>query len=103
MRTCHELGVCQARECYDCPMHSVRVIQDTAAQWGLQHEVPGVLRAPGAQCPSRQATSQRHVGCDSQVQGSAWPGSDFGVRPPEFDETGLSHDEAIVAMRECLV
>ena len=103
MRTCKELGVCQARHCIDCPMPRVRVLARTATEWDLPIQVRGMLRSLGLECAPGQKTSQRHVGCDRQIQGGPWPGADFGVRPPMLDETPISFDEAVVGLREGLL
>jgi len=99
MRTCNELGVCQSRECFDC-LPSVRVIQETAIQWGLQPQVPHMLRQAGAQCAPGQEASLCHVGGNRSIQAGPFAGIRFGVRTPTPDETTLSADEVLHAMRE---
>lgn len=103
MRTCTELGVCQARECHDCPMLGMRVVDDTAAQWGLSVPVRPVLRSFGDECASEQEARLFDVGGNRAKSRVGWAGRNLGVRAPADGETPLSSAEAVVAMRECLV
>jgi len=71
-------------------MPRVRIIETTAALWGVPPGMPGVLRASGAVGTPKQETSVRDAGRDSPVSGRAWPGRGSGVRGPGIDETPLS-------------
>lgn len=62
-------------------------------------QVPGMLRAPGFICTSKQAACGRDVGRDCEVQGCAWPGRDLGVRCPRPGETALSWSEVHHGMK----
>lgn len=84
-------------------MPSLRIIQSTAAQWGVPVPVLGVLHAPGALDESEQAGGGRDAGGDRQVPGRAWPGRDLGVRAPMPGETALSWAEVHHGLREGLL
>lgn len=92
MRDCRTLGVCHDRpvRCGDCPLPSLRVIQATSHEWGIQLPVRPLLRAPGAIRAPKQKAGVRDVGRDSPISGRAWPGRGAGVRGPGIDETPLS-------------
>lgn len=74
-------------------MPGVRIIETTAAQWGVPPGLPGVLRSPGAVHAPEQEAGGRDAGSDRSLSGRAWPGSDFGARRPGTGETPLSADE----------
>ena len=101
MRTCDQLGICQWRSanCEGC-LPGVRVVKHTAAQWDLPISVPRLLHSIGSERQAGQEAGRGDAVCDHQVSGFTWPGRDFGVRAPTPDETPLSHDEAMVAVRE---
>jgi len=99
MRTCNELGLCQSRECFDC-LPGLRIIEDTAKEWGLPLHMRTLLRPVGAQCAPGQAPSIGHAGRDCQISGKPFAGRRFGVRAPTPDETPLSAEEVLIGMRE---
>lgn len=81
-------------------MHAMQLIRTTAAQWGLQRELPPMLREACAVCTSEQNAGCKAAGrhCPSQRQTHA--GANLGVREPDFGETPLSDAEVLVGMRE---
>ncbi len=71
-------------------MPAVRIIETTAAQWGVFVQMRRVLCAAGAVHTTRQEVSQRNAGSHRALSGESWPGCRIGVRPPSVDETPLS-------------
>jgi hypothetical protein len=65
--------------------------------------LPSMLHEAGDLDAPQQGGCCRNAGSDCQIQGRAWTGADFGVRPPDPDETPLSIDECWVAVREGLI
>lgn len=105
MRDCHDLGICQDRpiRCIGCPLQRVRIVEKTAAQWGVPLPVLGVLHAPGSFDAPEQTGSGRDAGGDCQIPGCAWPGHDLGVRAPLPGETALGWAEVHHGLREGLL
>lgn len=83
-------------------MQTMRIIETTAAQWGVFVHMRGVLLQAGAEHQARQASSCGHAGGHREIPRKPWPGSHLGVRAPDLDETPLSADECWIAVRECL-
>lgn len=83
-------------------MSPMRIIETTAAQWGISNAVREVLRSSGSECTPEQdrssETTCRH--CASLRQ--TYAGAGFGVREPDADETPLSDSEKLIALRECI-
>lgn len=84
-------------------MPSVRIIETTAAQWGVPIPVPGVLHAACADHAPQQATGRSHAGRDRALSAKPWPGISAGVRAPEPWETPLSFEEVAHGVREGLL
>lgn len=84
-------------------MPSLRIIEATAAEWGVSHAVLGMLHAPGADHTTRQEAGQRDAGGHRTSARKPWPGCRIGVRPPGIDETPLSDAEVIHGMTRCLL
>ena len=103
MRSCTELGICQARECAECKLPCVSEPYQPKTQWAFPFQLRPVLRTFGDELASEQAAGCFDAKSNRQVQGLSWAGSDFGVRAPDDGETQLSQSEAIVALRECLI
>ncbi len=80
-------------------MHSLRVIQKTACEWGVQHALPRLLRAPCAERTSEQGPGVSNVGSHSAGAWQSWPGKDIGIREPAPGETPLSDAEVAVAVK----
>ena len=104
MRDCHDLGICQDRpiRCIGCPMQRMRIVEKTAAQWGVPVPVLGVLHPAGGLDASEQASGSRDAGGDRQIPGCPWPGRDLGVRPPMPGETALGWAEVHHGLKEGL-
>lgn len=83
-------------------MPAMRIIETTAAQWGVFVQMRRVLLKAGSQHQARQATGCIHAGGHRALSRQPWPGSNLGVRAPDPDETPLSIDECWIAVRECL-
>lgn len=83
-------------------MQTMRIIQTTAAQWGVFVQMRGVLLKAGTERQARQASSCGHAGGHRAIPAEPWPGAHLGVRAPGIDETPLSIDECWIAVRECL-
>lgn len=84
-------------------MPGLRVVERTAAVWGLPDAVPGVLHAAGAFGLPEPAAGGRDARSHRTVQGRAWPGHSCGVRRPAAGETPLSFHEVAFAVREGLL
>lgn len=69
----------------------------------LRPAVLGVLCQVGDFGAPQQSASGGDVGGHCQVQGSAWPGSDLGVRAPMPGETPISWAEVHHGMKEGLL
>ena len=83
-------------------MPAMRIIETTAAQWGVFVQMRGVLLQAGTQCQTRQAPGCVHAGGHRALPRQPWPVAHLGVRAPDIDETPLSADECWIAVRECL-
>lgn len=83
-------------------MQTMRIIETTAAQWGVFVQMRGVLLQAGYQHQARQTPGCIHAGGHRALPRQPWPGSHLGIRPPGIDETPLSLDECWIAVRECL-
>jgi hypothetical protein len=83
-------------------MQTMRIIETTAAQWGVFVQMRGVLLQAGHQHQARQAPGCIHAGGHRALSRQPWPGSHLGIRAPGIDETPLSLDECWIAVRECL-
>lgn len=83
-------------------MPAMRIIETTAAQWGVFVQMRGVLLQAGTERQTRQAPGCIHVGGHRALSRQPWPGAHLGVRAPGIDETPLSIDECWIAIRECL-
>lgn len=88
-------------------MSSLRVIETTAAQWGVSPQLPRVLRAP---CGQHVPESECSGGHDGRGQAEhrplchyVWPGRRDGARAPDTGETPLSPDEVWHGVREGLI
>ncbi len=100
MRECRQLGVCQFRNCNDCAVSGMRVVQKSAAQWGLSVSVPGVLHTSGDDGASRQAPGVSIARSHRALSAESWPGASAGVRRPSSWETPLSLAEVAHAVQE---
>ena len=109
MRDCRDLGICQDRpiRCIGCPMQRVRIIETSAAQWGIPDAVPGVLRAPGGQHVPEPASGRRDGdGRETEHRPLCtyvWPGRRDGIRAPAAGETPLSSAEVNHCLKEGLL
>ncbi len=74
-------------------MPAVRILETTAAQWGVFVQMRGLLLQAGAQCLPEQAARGRDARRDRALLGQSWPGQGAGVRGPGIDETPLSWAE----------
>lgn len=74
-------------------MPILRIINTTATQWAIRHEVPRLLHPAGAFSAPGQAPSVRIAGSHSAIRGESYPGASAGVRRPHSRETRLSADE----------
>jgi hypothetical protein len=83
-------------------MQTMRIIETTAAQWGVFVQMRGVLLQAGHQHQARQTTGRGDAGGDRQVSREPWTGANLGIRQADPDETPLSIDECWIAVRECL-
>lgn len=83
-------------------MQTMRIIQTTAAQWGVFVQMRGVLLKAGAKRPARQETSSGNAGGHRTISWKSWPGAHLGVRQADPDETPLSESECWIAVREGL-
>lgn len=80
-------------------MQSLRVIERTAQEWGVQLPLPRLLRAPGPERLPRQAPRRRDARGNPAVSWEPWPGARAGVRKPDPGETPLSLDEVRIARK----
>lgn len=78
---------------HEFTMSSLRIIEQTAAGWGVPVHVPDLLRPPGLERPSRKGLGWSTAGGYRSFQGRTWPGRDLGVRAPDDGETPLSRGE----------
>jgi hypothetical protein len=83
-------------------MQTMRIIETTAAQWGVFVQMRGVLLQAGSQHKARQAPGCIHAGGHRALPRQPWPGAHLGIRRPGLNETPLSLDECWIAVRECL-
>jgi hypothetical protein len=83
-------------------MQTMRIIETTAAQWGVFVQMRGVLLQAGYQHQARQAPGCIHAGGHRALPRQPWPGAHLGIRPPGIDETPLSLDECWIAVRNGL-
>jgi hypothetical protein len=83
-------------------MQTMRIIETTAAQWGVFVQMRGVLLQAGTQHQARQAPGCIHAGSHRAISWQPWPGSHLGIRAPGIDETPLSLDECWIAVRNGL-
>lgn len=83
-------------------MPAMRIIETTAAQWGVFVQMRGVLYSAGTERQAEQGGSSRDAGGHRPIPTEPWPGAHLGVRAPGIDETPLSIDECWIAVRECL-
>ena len=83
-------------------MQTMRIIETTAAQWGVFVQMRGVLLQAGAERPARQAPGRIHAGGHRALPRQPWPGAHLGIRAPDLDETPLSDSECWIAVREGL-
>lgn len=81
-------------------MPAMQLIQTTAKEWGLSHELREVLRPSSLERTSEQTTCCGNACSDCASQRRTEQGRDFGVRQPDVDETPLSASEKDIAMRE---
>lgn len=81
-------------------MQGLRIIQTTAKEWGLSHELREVLRPFGSECTPEQAACCRNACSDCASQRCTGQSGHLGVRQPDVDETPLSASEKEIAMRE---
>ena len=65
--------------------------------------LPSMLHEAGDLDAPQQGGCCRNAGSDCQIQGRAWAGADFGVRPPYPGETPLSWAEVMEAVRRGLL
>ena len=84
-------------------MQTMRIIETTAAQWGVFVQMRRVLCAAGVVYATRQEVGQRDAGSHRALSGQPWPGAHLGIRAPGIDETPLSLDECWIAVRESLI
>ena len=87
---------------HDKTMPAMRIIETTAAQWGVFVQMRGVLLKAGTQHQARQETSCIHAGGHRALSRQPWPGAHLGVRAPDLDETPLSDSECWIAVCEGL-
>lgn len=83
-------------------MQAMRIIETTAAQWGVFVQMRGLLLQAGHQYQARQAPGCIHAGGHRAIPRQPWPGAHLGIRPPGIDETPLSLDECWIAVRNGL-
>jgi hypothetical protein len=83
-------------------MQTMRIIETTAAQWGVFVQMRGVLLQAGSQHQARQALGCIHAGGHRALPRQPWQGSHLGIRAPGIDETPLSLDECWIAVRNGL-
>jgi hypothetical protein len=81
-------------------MPSLRIIKQTAAQWGVQHAVPGVLHAPRTERAPQQGAGCGHACGNCQTAGSADKRGRCAIRHPSPGETPLSWEEKIILAAE---
>ena len=60
-------------------MPALHIIERTAAAWGIQPDVLGVLRPAGHIGQAKQEVSGSDAGRDCHAKGSADKGADFGT------------------------
>lgn len=84
-------------------MQDMRESRHFEALRAIRPEMCGVLRQAGDFGAPQQSTSGGNAGGHRQVQGSAWPGSDLGVRAPMPGETPISWAEVHHGMKEGLL
>lgn len=83
-------------------MQTMRIIETTAAQWGVFVQMRGVLLQAGTQHQTRQEAGSGNAGGHRAISREPWPGARLGVRAPSPDETALSPSECLIAVREGL-
>ena len=83
-------------------MQTMRIIQTTAAQWGVFVQMRGVLLKAGIERQAEQGGSSRDAGGHRPIPTEPWPGAHLGIRAPDPDETPLSDSECWIAVREGL-
>jgi len=83
-------------------MSAMRIIETTAAQWGVFVQMRGVLLTAGSEHKTRQEAGSGHAGGHRALSRQPWPGAHLGVRAPGIDETPLSIDECWIAVLEGL-
>ena len=83
-------------------MQTMRIIETTAAQWGVFVQMRGVLLKAGAEHKAGQEASGGNAGGNRAISGKSWPGAHLGVRQADPDETPLSESECWVAVRDGL-
>lgn len=81
-------------------MQAMRIIKTTASQWGVFVQMRGVLLKAGAERKAGQEKSSGDARRNSQISREPWPGAHLGIRRPDIDETPLSIDECLIAMKD---
>lgn len=83
-------------------MPAMRIIETTSTQWGVFVQMRGVLLKAGHQHQAGQETGRSNAGGDRQIPREPWPGAHLGIRQADPDETPLSIQECLIAVREGL-
>jgi hypothetical protein len=81
-------------------MPSLRIIKQTAAQWGLQPAVPGVLHAPRTERAPAEGSGSGHASRHRAPARGTQKGGRCSIRRPSPGETPLSWDERIILAAE---
>lgn len=83
-------------------MQTMRIMETTAAQWGVFVQMRGVLLKASDKHQTGQTPCRGNAGIYRQVPGKSWTGANLGIRQADPDETPLSESECWVAVREGL-
>lgn len=75
-------------------MRTLRIIQTTAIQWGVQLPLRPLLRTSSSHCTSKQAHGQGHVGSHR-----TFPESPSTARHPQ--PSGIEHDAVEMMEAAC--
>jgi len=84
-------------------MQTVRIMETTAAQWGVFVQMRGVLLKASDKHQTGQTACRGNARSYRQISGKSWTGANLGIRQAEPDETPLSIDECWVAVREGVI
>ena len=84
-------------------MPAMRIIETTAAQWGVFVQMRGVLCKIGIEYQTGQKQGFGDAGLNKPISRESWTGQNLGIRGPEIEETELSWDEVLFAFKKRLV